>query len=92
VPRLLGAQWIAGASLKASASSGARHARRGRQECPPCKVSLSLRKLGHPLHTEAEALCDDCRRRAGQPIGNTKCMIHLREVAVVENQNEVALA
>jgi hypothetical protein len=55
------------------------------------KVSLSLRKLGHPLHTEAEALCDNCWRRMGQPIGKTKCMI-LGEGAIVEHQNEMAFA
>ena len=59
---------------------------------PLRKVSLSLRKLLHPLHIEAEALCDNCRRRVGQPTGNAKRMIILGEVAVVEDQNEVALA
>src|SRR5271169_4804356 len=55
-PRLLGPQWIAMRRCKCRLRLG-RSTRDGViWNGPPCKVSLSLRKLGHPLHTEAEAL------------------------------------
>ena len=55
------------------------------------EISLADRELCDLFAAQAEILRQHLRRRSGKPVGDAEGMI-LGEVAIVEDQNEMALA